>query len=204
MVEKTTNIKIEIIELFRTNYLYKFHVREMAKLVKKSHVTLLPHLKSLEKEKIVISNTVGKNKYYSLNFDNIITKNYLNIVETIVSNNYLENTFIIKKITKEIFNLNIQGTIILFGSYAKKTFKENSDIDILYIGEINKNKIESIEKIGKVYGKIINVKKTTIENFEIGLRKKDNLILEIIKNHIILQNAEQLINSFWRFCDERK
>ncbi len=204
MVEKTTNIKLEIISLFKSDYLAQFHVREMAKLTKKSHVTLLPHLKALEKDKILIAKTVGKNKHYSLNFENIITKNYLTLSETVKTTTFLEEIFLIKKITKEIFNLNLSGTIILFGSYAKKTFYEDSDIDIFYLGQISDKEIQNIRNIGKTYGKIINVKKSTLKNFELGLRKKDLLISEIIKNHTILQNPEQFINSLWRFYDERR
>ncbi len=204
MVEKTTNNKLRIINLFRSDYLAQFHVREMAKLTKKSHVTLLPHLKALEKDKILISKTVGKNKVYSLNFENIITKNYLTLSETVETTTFLEQIFLIKKITKEIFNLNLSGTITLFGSYAKKTFKEESDIDLFYLGQITDKEIQNIKSIGKTYGKTINVKKSTLKNFELGLRKKDPLIIEIIKNHVILQNPEQFINSLWRFYDERR
>lgn len=204
MVEKTTNNKLRIINLFRSDYLAQFHVREMAKLTKKSHVTLLPHLKALEKDKILISKTVGKNKVYSLNFENIITKNYLTLSETVETTAFLEQIFLIKKITKEIFNLNLAGTIILFGSYAKRTFKEDSDIDLFYLGQITDKEIQNIKKVGKTYGKTINVKKSTLKNFELGLRKKEPLIIEIIKNHIILQNPEQFINALWRFYDERR
>ena len=204
MVKKTTNIKSEIIGLFRSDYLIQFHFIGIAKLIKKPHVTLLPHLKTLEKDKILIARTIGKNKMYSLNFENIITKNYLTISETVETTRFLEVEFLIKKITKEVFNLNLSGTIILFGSYAKKTFKEDSDIDIFYLGQISDKEVEEIKKIGKIYGKMINVKKSTLNNFEVGLRKKDHLILEIIKNHIVLQNPEQFVNALWRFYDERR
>ncbi len=204
MVEKTTNLKLEIINLFRSGYLAYFHVREMATLTKKSHVTLLPHLKALEKDKILISKIIGKNKQYSLNFENIITMNYLTVSETVATTSFLEQVFLIKKITKEIFNLNITGTIILFGSYAKKTFHEDSDIDIFYLGQITDKETQNIKNIGKIYGKTINVKKSTLKNFESGLRKKDPLITELIKNHIILQNPEQFVHSLWRFYDERR
>lgn len=204
MVEKTTNIKLEIISLFRSGYLAQFHVREMAKLIKKNHVTLLPHLKALYKDKILIPRTVGKNKLYSLNFENIIAKNYLTLSETVETTTFLEQVFLIKRITKEIFNLNLSGTILLFGSYAKKTFYEDSDIDIFYLGAITDKEIQNIKNIGKTYGKNINVKKATLKNFELGLRKKDPLIIEIIKNHIILQNPEQFVNALWRFYDERR
>jgi len=204
MVEKMTNNKLKIINLFRSNYLASFHVREMAKLTKKSHVTLLPHLKALEEDKILAAKSIGKNKVYSLNFENIITKNYLTISETTETTAFLEQVFLVKKITKEIFSLNLPGTIIIFGSYAKMTFKEESDIDIFYLGKINDKEIQEIKKIGKIYGKTINVKNSTFNNFESGLRKKDPLIIEVIKNHIILQNPEQFVNILWRFYDERR
>ena len=204
MVEKTTNIKLEIIRLFRSDYLAKFHVREMAQLTKKSHVTLLPHLKALEKDKILIPKTIGKNKQHSLNFENIITKNYLNLSETVETTAFLEDVFLIKKITKEIFNLNLTGTIIVFGSYTKKTFHEDSDIDIFYLGQLTDKEIQNIKNIGKTYGKTIHIKKSTLKNFELGLRKKDPLVIEIVKNHIILQNPEQFVNALWRYYDERR
>ncbi|HIG95276.1 TPA: hypothetical protein HA249_00090 [Candidatus Woesearchaeota archaeon] len=204
MVEKTTNIKLEIIRLFRSDYLAKFHVREMAQLTKKSHVTLLPHLKALEKDKILIPKTIGKNKQHSLNFENIITKNYLNLSETVETTAFLEDVFLIKKITKEIFNLNLTGTIIVFGSYTKKTFHEDSDIDLFYLGQLTDKEIQNIKNIGKTYGKTIHIKKSTLKNFELGLRKKDPLVIEIVKNHIILQNPEQFVNALWRYYDERR
>ena len=94
--------------------------------------------------------------------------------------------------------------IILFGSYAKKTFQEDSDIDLFYQGQITDKEIETVKNIGKIYGKTINIKKSTLKKFESGLRGKDPLIIEIIKNHIILQNPEQFINSLWRYYDEKR
>jgi predicted nucleotidyltransferase len=204
MVEKTTDLKLEIINLFRSDYLAKFHVREMAKLTKKSHVTLLPHLKVLEKNKIIISKISGKNKQYSLNFENILTKNHIQLSEIIITNSFLDEIFLIKKLTKEIFNMELKGTMLLFGSYAKKTFHKDSDIDLFYLGKLTDKEIQNIKNIGKTYGKTINVKKSTLTNFKSGLRKKEALIIEIIKNHIIIQNSEQFINALWRFYDERR
>lgn len=202
MVDKTTDNKLKIINLYRSNYSAQYHVREIAKLTKKSHVTLLPHLKALEKDRILIPKTVGKNKVYSLNFDNIVTKSYLLLAETVEEILYLEEIFLIKKITAEIFNLKLDGTIVLFGSYAKRTFREDSDIDIIYLGKIADKEIEEIRKIGKTYGKTINMKKSTIKKLEEDLRKKDPLMVEIIKNRRLLQNPEPFINALWRYYHE--
>lgn len=204
MVDKTTSNKLKIINLYKSDYLAQYHIREIAKLIDKSHVTLLPHLKSLEEDKILISKTIGKNKAYSLNIDNILAKSYLEISETNESITFLEDIFLIKKITSEIFKLNLRGTVILFGSYAKRTFQENSDIDIFYLGDIKQDQITDIKKIGKTYGKTINIKKSTLDEFETGIREKEPLIIEIIKNHITLLNPEQFINILWRYYHEKR
>lgn len=202
MVDKATNSKLKILSLYNFNYLAQYHTREMAKLLKKSHVTLLPHLNTLKKEKILIAKMVGKNKIYSLNLDNILTKNFIIISELVESIFYQEQVFLIKKINTEISKLNLSGTLLLFGSYAKKTFKEDSDIDLFYLGELKEADTAKIKAVGKVYGKTVNLKTATIKNFESGLRKKDALIIEIIKYHIILQNQDQFINVLWRYYHE--
>ena len=165
MVDKATNNKFRILSLYRLNYLAQYHTREMARLTKKSHVTLLPHLKVLEKDKILRAKTMGKNKVYTLNLDNILTKSYIFISELLESILFQEQVFLIKKITTEISKLNLSGSLILFGSYAKKTFKEDSDIDFFYLGELKEAEIIKAKAIGKVYGKMINIKITSIKNF---------------------------------------
>ena len=82
---------------------------------------------------------------------------------------------IIRKIQK---NKKIE-MVILFGSYAKEIAKETSDIDI-YV-ETNKKQIkEEIELIDSQ----INVK--------IGKYDKKNLLIkEIEKNHIIIKGTEK-------------
>lgn len=204
MVDKITNMQINILKLFRADYIRQIHVREMAKLTAKSHVTLLPHLRSLQKNAILLSHTVGKNKYFSLNLDSITAKKYVQLAEIVETITLFEEVFLIKKIAHEIFNLHLDGTIVVFGSYSKKTFQHHSDLDIFYIGNLQATQLLRIKHIGKMYGKIIRVKKTTLRNFESGLRKKDPLLIEIVKNHIILQNHEPFINSLWRFYREKR
>ncbi len=202
MVDKTTDNKFRIISLYRSNHLAQYHTREMAKLTKKSHVTLLPHLYALEKDKILIAKIMGKNKVYSLNLDNILTKYYLAISELFESILYQEQIYIIKKITTEISKLHLSGSLILFGSYAKKTFKEDSDIDFFYLGELKEADMAKIKAIGKTYGKTTNLKTATVQNFESGIRKKDALIMEILKYHFLLQNQDSFINALWGYYNE--
>jgi len=164
----------------------------------------LPHLKGLEKDKILISKNVGKNKVYSLNFDNILTKYYLITTDITTTTTFLDDVYLIKKITKEIFSIGLPGTVILFGSYAKKSFNSYSDIDLFYLGNLREKDVQEIKKIGEIYGKTINIKISSLKNFEKGIRKKDPLIIEIIKDYITLQNSELFVNMLWRHFNEKR
>lgn len=198
MEEKITNYEFSILTLYRSNYNSSFHARAMAKLLKTSHVTLLPHLRKLEKNKILISRKVGKNKEYLLNPDNIITKEYLTIAEKFETTRYLQKNFLLKKISEQLLTLNLTSSIILFGSYAKNYATEASDIDTFYLGKLTKTQRQEIKKIGEIYGKEINIKTATIENFIDGLKSGDTLAREIAKNHITLQNPDLFVNLLWR------
>lgn len=202
MVEKITKWKLEIIGLYRGNYLLTLHAREMAKRLNTSHVTLLPHLAALEKDRILESRRVGKNKMYSLNMTNIAAREHIVLAEKIKTLEFLEKVFLIKKTHSDITKMNLQGCFIIFGSYAKGYFTKESDIDLFYIGEITKKQIEEIEHLGQIYNKKISIKKSAMPNFEKGLRAKDPLIREIVQDHYVLQNAEMFVNSLWRYFNE--
>jgi len=198
VVEKITSYEFAILDLYRGNYNSSFHARAIAKLLKTSHVTLLPHLRRLEKNKVLISRKVGKNKEYLLNPDNIITKDHLIIVEKLATIKYLKKNFLIKKISEQLLTLNLTGSLILFGSYAKNYDTEVSDIDILYLGELTDAQKQEMRKIGKTYGREINVKTATTDNLIDGFKGGDALIKEIVKDHIAVQNPEPFVNLCWR------
>lgn len=203
MVEKLTNRAFAILSLYRTDYTIAIHARAIAKKLNVSHVTLIPHLRRLEKNRIFLSKKVGKNKEYKLNPNNSLTKHYLTVTEELTTIEYLNKNFLIKKITDTLSNLNLTRPLILFGSYAKNHATKTSDIDLFYLGKLEQKQLSEIKKHDRTYGKEINIKTSTIKNFIHGLRTGDILTKEIIKNHIILQNPSSFINLLWRCYTER-
>ncbi len=203
MVERINNIKLEIIGLFRSNYFNQFHVREMAKLIGKSHVSLLPHLKSFEKNKILTSKEVGKSRVYSLDLRNNQVREFLSLSEKKETLNLLDKEFLIKKLYDE-FSLNLNGCLILFGSHASLTYNKESDIDLFYVGEIKESEKKKIKEFGKIYNKEIHLTSMSLKQFKEQLSKQGALIKEIVKNHIILYNHDIFINEMWRHYYERK
>jgi predicted nucleotidyltransferase len=203
MVAKITNTIFEILSLYRTNYSASMHVRGMARLIGTSHVALLPYLKRLEKLKIINSEKAGRNKQYKLNSDNILTKYYLITTENLTTISYLDNNFVIKKLAEHLNNIDIQSSLLLFGSYAKNYATDESDIDLFATGKLTESQLSHIKKFETTFGKKINIKTATTENFNAGLRTGDILIKEIIRNHIILCNPGTFVTMLWRQYVER-
>jgi len=202
MVENITNLGDEIINLYRGDYLKILYVREMAKLLGKSHVSLLPHLRRFEERKVLNSKISGRNKTYQLNLDNNLSKEHLTISEKQQGLKLMEKEFFIKKIYDEISDLN--GTVIIFGSYASGNYNKESDIDLFYIGKISNKQKNQIKNMGKIYKKQIHLTVMDEEQFNKALNESISLIKEIIKNHIILQNPDYFINSLWRYYNGRR
>ena len=202
MEEKPANY-FRILSLYRSNYTANLHMRAMAKLLETSHMTLLPYLKRLEELKILQTETVGKNKQYTLNKDNLLTKYYLITTEELVTIDYLEKTFLIKKLAEHLSNVDISNPVILFGSYAKGYANEESDIDLFSIGKLTENQQTHIKKFEAIYGKKINLKTASTENFNAGLRMGDILIREVVANHIVISNPDPFVTMLWRQYVER-
>ena len=202
MEEKPANY-FRILSLYRTDYTANLHMRAMAKLLDTSHMTLLPHLKRLEERKILQTKTVGKNKQYTLNKDNLLTKYYLITTEELVTIAYLETNFLIKKLAEHLNNIDFPNPLILFGSYAKGYATEESDIDLFSIGKLTENQKTQIKKFEAIFGKKINIKTATTENFNAGLRTGDILIKEVVTNHIVISNPDPFVTLLWRQYVER-
>ncbi len=203
MVGKSINWEIRILSLYRADYSKGFYARQMAELLGTSHVTLLPHLKKLEKNKILVSKTAGRNLEYRLNFENLIAKEKLISAEKFEAVEFFQKNFLIKKITEQIAPLNLSGSLVLFGSHAKGYATEKSDIDIFYLGELKESERKGIKKMGKIYGKEINIKSASVKNFGSGLKEGDALIKEIIKAHVIIQNPDLFVNMLWGYYGKR-
>jgi len=192
---------IKILALFRTDYETAIHVREIARNIQTDTKTVGIHLNRLENINVLKSTIRGRNKEYQLNLDNPVTKYYVILAETYTTITYLEGNYLIKKLTGEILN-RIDGTVILYGSYAKGEATEDSDIDLLVITD-KKIDRKAISETGKIMAKEINIKETNSVLFQEGVKENDPLISEVIKNYIVLEKIDSFVKAMWRYYVER-
>ena len=130
------NKELDIISLYTSNYKSQFYLRQISKLAKLPLKTCQNVLLILEKEKLLKSKVEGKNKYFSLNLENIQTKSHILKAEIDKFDNFLKIYPQFKTFLKSIHN-NIP--IIIFGSFAKGKADKNSDLDLLIMSKDEQN-----------------------------------------------------------------
>ncbi len=172
-----TQTTLKIIGLYTANYGKSIHLREMARETDVDVKSIQLQMRKLERINILSSVIRGRNKEYTLNLNNIITKNYLIMAESFLTVIYLKKHFLIKKILDEIGG-KTDGPIVLFGSFVKGGHTKESDVDLFVINEkkIDKN---VILKAADLVNGDVNVKYSNKTQFLNGLQNKDALVNEV-------------------------
>ena len=183
------NNELGIMLLYLGDYSKRFYLREISTKTKIPLKTAYTFLSSLEKKKILKTTVDGKNKYFSLNRENIETKWYLIHAELYKTQLFVEKYPLWKTFLK---SLEAKGILLVFGSFAKGTADTYSDCDILLISEQQEKlpfhllpyKTHKIEMSGEAYKK--------------AAEKGEALIKEIEENHVVLNNHSAYVDILWR------
>lgn len=192
--------ELEVLKFYLGDYTSRLHVRKISRLAGANHRTVSLALQRLEKKGIMKHEAVGRSKQYFLNLDNFLSKEYIKNAESYLAIRLIERHFMIKKLLAELSPVLKNTPVILFGSYAKGKETKESDLDILVIKTGKEQTvIKKIEGFAELYNVQIQVQKSTQRNFELGVREKDNLAVEIMRNHVILNNSELFVDILWRY-----
>jgi len=189
------NNELEVISLFRCNYKAKLYLREISRRSGLPLKTCQKTLSHLEKAKVLKAHIEGRNKYFSLNLENIKTKSYLQQAEIYQTDRFVEKYPQFKIFLKE---LRTTVPIIVFGSFAKFTADKNSDLDLLIIS--NREIVLPFHLLPFKPHQITMTEKTFIK----ALEKHEELIKEIESNHIILNNHSFYISVMWEYYGKFK
>lgn len=183
------NNELGVLLLYLGDYRRRFYLREISTKTKIPLKTAYTVLSSLEKKKILKTTVEGKNKYFSLNRENIETKWYLLHAELYKTQLFVEKYPLFKTFLK---SLEAKGILIIFGSFAKWTADKYSDCDFLLISEQEEklpihllpyetHKVEMLE-----------------ESYKKAAEKGEALIKEIEENHVVLNNHSAYVDILWR------
>jgi len=166
-----------------------YSINEIARQCNLAPNGALKILKKFEKEGILKSKSIANIKSYSLNFDSEKTKNILKLALIPELKGRLKFRLEDLKQLKEFTK-----ACIIFGSYSDLK-KEPNDMDIFFI--IEKQNYKKYKQITLTVYKAIPVKVHDIlqteKDFASNLKKRDKVILEILKKGVILWGYDKII-----------
>lgn len=179
----------EVMDLYTEGYKNSFYLREISKLLKIPLKTSQNIMQFLESENIVKSAIKGKNKYFTLNLDNVKTKFFLLHAEIFKTLNLLEIYPVLNPFLKELKSFDVP--VLAFGSFADFTATKDSDLDLLIVSDSLTNlpyhllpyKVHEIKMSKKTFFQSIN--------------NDEPLMTEIIKNHVIFIGYDYFVNAWW-------
>jgi uncharacterized protein len=182
-----------ILFLFTHNYRLKFTASQIANKTKIPLRTVSRTLNNLVKFNLIRYLREGTNKKYYFDLTSERTRLLLQVVENYKS---LDFSFKHPSIYSILEELNRE--IVLFGSYAKGTATNKSDVDIIVFGTKSKEVLKLLQNNTKE----VNVHFFTWNQFGKMLNNKEALALEILKNHLVF-GENQFLNLCWRHYSER-
>ncbi len=165
-----------ILKLFYGNKNQPLHLREIARQTKLYGQSITRYLNELEKDKILISRREGNLRKYILSN----TKKVFALLALLDVNRYEKLPYIRKNaIQSYIHKLNEKPVfIILFGSTAKGTYNDSSDIDLLLITN-RKISFENAEKEAEaITGIKISTFQITYSNFKKEIKLKEDHVIQ--------------------------
>ena len=183
----TANEKNIILRIFK--YIdIEYNANSISKHIGMTRMGALKALKGLEKEGIVTGKQMGRARFYKLNLLNEYTSKTVELLLMEESKKKLGW----KEEFKELFK--ISKVVIIFGSILRNEEKAH-DIDLLIIID-KKNNLklnEIINEKNQLLTKRIHPLKQTEKDFKQNLNKKNKVIINSIKEGIVLQGYEKYI-----------
>jgi DNA-binding transcriptional ArsR family regulator len=178
----------KIISLYCSDLKGRFYLREIAKLTRLPLRTVQRTLSYLEKEGVMRPVREGKNKYYSLNLQNVKTKFYLLSAEIYRTLVFLDRYPVFKTFLKEP----IDACLAVFGSFAEFKATKTSDLDLLVVAD------KKLSLPSHLLPYSVHEISLTERQFTKALRRHEPVVKEAVKNHIVLTKHSYFVEALWR------
>lgn len=178
-----SKIRRKILMRFFADESRNFYINEMARLIDTSQGTCRRELNRLADVGILLSLREGNLQYYSLNKHYPFYKEFKSIVQKTIG--------IEASIRSALQGIEGITFAFIFGSYAKKHFGPESDVDIVIIGDVSEQRLVQVFKgITKITGREINYHVYMEKEFKAKLRS-NSFMQNIISAFIMVAGDER-------------
>lgn len=174
-----SRLRKKVLSYFFTNPNANLYLREISALLKEDAGNLSKELARLEKSGIFVSALRGNQKYFSINKDYPLYKEFKSaIFKTIGAEGSL------KEAIRQIEGIEAS---FIYGSFAQNKENPASDIDLFIIGNPDEDILmEKIEKLEKRLQREINYNIYPKKEFTDKKKKNDSFISNVLKSKKIM------------------
>ncbi|MBI5061207.1 MAG: nucleotidyltransferase domain-containing protein [Candidatus Aenigmarchaeota archaeon] len=188
-------LEIMIMELFVADPRKRYSIRDISKYIRKQYAPVHTAVQRLAKKEALRKQRIGHTDYCSINLDG--DASIFCFAEAWRTKQFKRKNKDIGVIVKEVRE-KLKAhfyVLVLFGSYAKGTQTNNSDVDLLLIAD-NTSRAEELERvlagISRLSIKPMHVISMNCQDFMGMVKSKDaNAANQAIGNHIIFSGYEE-------------
>lgn len=174
-----SKIRQDLLTLYFTNPSKRYYLRELERILNYSAGNIRRELLKFQKDNLFNTKPIGNMLYYSLNTKHPLFKELKNIVFKTVG---VEGS--LKKILSTFKKINIS---FIYGSFASKKEKGNSDIDVMIIGNPNISQInQEFAKLERLMKREINPTFYSLKEYKIKKEDKSGFIIDLLKKPKIM------------------
>ncbi len=178
MIIPRSKVTKKILEYFLLNPQHRHYINELAGILSLDPKNTYRSLVELEKKGILISEFVGKSRFFGLNKKYPLLSNYKKIFLSTAGIEYQ-----LKKICQSLAGIK---EAYIFGSYAKGDMDAFSDIDVLVVGNHSSVELQrQLAKIQKEVGREINAASFSPKEFQDKKIKSDPFVKTILNGKYI-------------------
>ena len=181
--------EIEILLLLIKDFSADYNANSISKKVSTTPAGAFKAMKSLQKRGLVVGKKMGRAVFYKVNLEDYYT---LRIMETLLISDSRAKA---SRWLDEFEGLFAHAEIIIvFGSIVKDSKKAN-DIDLLAVLKKEKAALlnSAVKERRLISTRPIHLIKQTLQELGSNLKKRDKVILNILKNGYVLWGYEKLL-----------
>ena len=179
-----SRIRAKILGWLFTHPDESFFVRQIALILKEDPTNVSREMAKLEDLGILKSKRNGNLKHFQTNPDCSFFKELKGLV--------LKTTGVAGQIRASLDKLAGIEYAFIYGSYAKGEERADSDVDLLIIGDVDMDRLDSnLGKLEKTLGREINYVLYSMEEFKSKKKSKDGFLMDVLSaKKIMMVGAE--------------
>ncbi len=179
-----SKIRQDLLALFFTNPSQKYYLRELQRMLGYSAGNIRRELLRFQSDNLFSTQKTANLLYYSLNTEHPLFEELKSIISKTVG---VEGS--LRKSLSAIKRIKIS---FIYGSFASKSQKATSDIDIMIIGNPEISDLnEGIARLEKKLKREINITIYSLEEYNAKKKSKSGFILDLQNNPKIILTGKE-------------